>query len=82
MELMILVALAAGLSLGLWLLTVAAVAYALWRYVWRPWCVVRRDHDAVRQELEAFRAERREALLRTEADEARIERNLRARLYR
>lgn len=32
-----------GVSLTLWVCTVAAVSYVIWRYVYSPWKTMRRD---------------------------------------
>ncbi len=37
-----------GFSLALWLCTVGIVAYTIWRYVYNPWKVMRRDIEALR----------------------------------
>ena len=79
-----LVAILLGVSLTLWVCTVSAVSYTLWRYVFKPWKIMRLDMEslvqkqaetqnyfetAIRPRIEAF----------TDEELAMVERRLRER---
>jgi hypothetical protein len=71
-----------GVSLTLWLCWSCALAYVLWRYVYKPWQIVRRDHHALHERLKDLEAKleaQQRIIVRTEWDEAQIEQALRAR---
>lgn len=64
-----LVAIAVGLSLGLWVTTVAAVAYVLWAWVYKPWKVMRTDIAAAGQAASAAVQAVQQARVMTMTDE-------------
>ena len=49
---MTILAVLVGFTLAAWVLTSAAVAYALWRYAYQPWRVVRADVAALNAKVD------------------------------
>jgi len=73
-----------GISLALWVCTVAVVSYALWHYVFQPWKVMRKDmaslvqkQQETQQYFETVVRPRIEAF--TDEELAMVERRLRER---
>ena len=64
-----------GFMTATWLFTTGGVAYAIYRYVYKPWEVVRRDITALHQANTDIRSEMqlRKALYVGDEDYARIE---------
>ena len=68
-----------GISLAAWVFTMVGVGYALWRYAYKPWVVMRADFKALTDALEAVRAEfkaeigLKNARALTDEEEARLE---------
>lgn len=70
-----------GLMTASWLFTVGAVVYVMYRYVYLPWKVMRKDLAALDAKIEEVRqtATTRRAEAMTEEEAAFIEGRLRAR---
>lgn len=78
----VVLALATGLALGLWAATAAVVAYVMYRYVYIPWKVVRKDLAALVIRLEVLELPKKPPTAITAlspAEEARREQAARAR---
>jgi hypothetical protein len=75
------VAVAVGASLALWVCTVAAGAYAIWTFVYKPWKAIRADMVAldtkVNQAVATLSQQR--VLTLTDEEVAMRERQMRAR---
>lgn len=70
-----------GISLTLWLCTILAVAYILWRYSFAPWRSMRVDIKALDTKIEEVRqlSAIRRAEVMSDQEAAFIEERLRAR---
>lgn len=70
-----------GISLTLWFCTTLAVAYAMYRYVFLPWKVIRKDLAALDIKIEEVRqlSAIRRAEVMSDQEAAFIEERLRAR---
>ena len=64
-----------GFMTAAWLFTVGGVSYSIYRYVYKPWTIVRKDIAALNQSLTDVRSEMqlRKALYVGDEDYARIE---------
>lgn len=71
----------AVLALMAWLFTVLGVAYAIYRFVWTPWKVMRADITALHSEVKSLaeQVRRAQVLAHDDADLARIEAKINAR---
>lgn len=71
----------AVLALMAWLFTVIGVAYAIYRFVWQPWRVMRTDINALNEAVKALAAQvqRAQVLAHSDEETARIEARMNAR---
>lgn len=65
-----------GVSLTCWIFTVISVVYVLWRYVYTPWIVMRKDIQNLSGMVEAMK---QRPIEQTDEQVAMIERRLKAR---
>ncbi len=81
MDGLVVVAVLVGAALALWGCTVAATAYAIWTFVWKPWRVVRTDMKALAEQVNAAVAlvQRERVLTLTDEEVAHRERRVAAR---
>ena len=65
-----------GMVIAAWPLTLGIVAYTIWRYVYSPWKIMRRDIAALAQQMESIKSQ---TIARSDEEVARIEQELRRR---
>jgi len=69
-----------GFMVAAWVFTLVACAYLGWRYVWKPWHVLRTDIVALNEKLDGVieSIRNKKTMAMTDEELASVERRLRA----